>query len=159
MKSVHPRRVNPRRCTRPRSADLGAWGAQSARYVRDVFISFSLIVIFLFLDGCFFLQLPAVVLLCCRFSLPHHFVPARDHHLILWPLSVMFLSVPDSGATSSGNASPNRSRSGPSMVEGALTHLGEHPPPSSPVDIKAFSAEQTRINRPCPRAQHRHSNG
>lgn len=29
------------------------------------------------------------------------------------------------------------------MVERALTHLGERSPPSSPIDNKVFSAEQT----------------
>ena len=45
------------------------------------------------------------------------------------------------------------------MVEDALTHLGGCFPPSSPIDIKALSAEQTRINRPRPRPEHRHTHG
>jgi hypothetical protein len=39
------------------------------------------------------------------------------------------------------------------------THLGEGFSPSSPVDDKALSAEQACIDRPCSRAQHRHTDG
>src|SRR6266481_5501701 len=50
MTSVHARRVKPRRCIRPRSADLGSWGAElmvcvatkTGRYVCEIFISFLL---------------------------------------------------------------------------------------------------------------------
>src|SRR5215813_7467254 len=40
MTSVHARNAKPRRCIMPRSTDLHFWGAESARYVLDILISF-----------------------------------------------------------------------------------------------------------------------
>src|SRR5215471_7440173 len=45
MTSVPARNVKPRSCIRPRSADLGSWGAEADRFVCEIFISFSLICI------------------------------------------------------------------------------------------------------------------
>src|SRR5258708_3883904 len=47
MTSMHTRRVEPRHCSMPRSADLRSEGAESARYVCEICISFSLIIVFL----------------------------------------------------------------------------------------------------------------
>src|SRR5215467_9514328 len=47
MTSANARRVNPRSCIRPRTADFGAWGAESARYVCEIFISFLVVISFL----------------------------------------------------------------------------------------------------------------
>src|SRR5215831_5544455 len=46
MTRVNARSVSPRRCIRPRSADLGAWGAKSAGYICEIFIFFLLMLIF-----------------------------------------------------------------------------------------------------------------
>jgi|SRR5438309_4752088 len=42
---VQARKVKPRGCISFRSADLGSWDAESARYVCEIFISFSLVII------------------------------------------------------------------------------------------------------------------
>ena len=46
MVSVQARRVKLRRCIIPRSADLGSWGAESARFVCEMFVSFFLEIMF-----------------------------------------------------------------------------------------------------------------
>ena len=45
------------------------------------------------------------------------------------------------------------------MVGGALTHLELRFPAPGSIDIKALPSEQASIDRPCPRAEHRHTNG
>ena len=43
------------------------------------------------------------------------------------------------------------------MVECTVNSLGGGSATSRPIDIKALPPEQSRINRPCPRTQHRYT--
>src|SRR5215469_8257925 len=101
MMSVNARRVSPRRCIRPRTADFAAWGAESARYICEMFISFLVVISFLLKFDFFFLTYrfwqPATTLVrLYKFTIAHFgsSVPARSAAMYAAYQSGQFPSCP-----------------------------------------------------------------
>src|SRR5580700_3838806 len=98
--SVHARRVKPRPRIRRGRADLGSRSAESARCICEIFISCSLIIIFL-LDCCFFLEHGLSLSKGCLQECPL-FPPAERPQIIRW----LVLPVPSRSRQSSGHCGP-----------------------------------------------------